>query len=77
MYGVPAIAGQRSLAPEIAVLELDTVAVKGRTRPTQIYTFLDMLGGERTQLVTLEEKHEAFLAAYRHQEWDAAERLIC
>ena len=76
VYGVPAIAGQRSLAPEIAVLELDTVAVKGRTRPTQIYTFLDMLGGERAQLVTLEEKHNAFLAAYRHQEWDAAERLI-
>ena len=77
VYGVPAIAGQRSLAPDIAALELDTVAVKGRTRPTQIYTFLDMLKGERTQLVTLEEKHKAFLAAYRHQEWDAAERLDC
>ena len=76
VYGVPAIAGQRSLAPDIAALELDTVAVKGRTRPTQIYTFLDMLKGERTQLVTLEEKHKAFLAAYRRQEWDAAERLI-
>jgi len=76
VYGVPAIAGQRSLAPDIAALELDTVAVKGRTRPTQIYTFLEMLGGERKQLITLEERHKAFLTSYRNQEWDAAERLI-
>ena len=24
----------------------------------------------------MEERHKAFLAEYRHQEWDAAERLI-
>jgi adenylate cyclase len=76
IYGVPAIIGQRSLAPGIAALELDTVAVKGRTRPTQIYTLIEMLGGEKTQLESLEEKHRAFLAAYRNQEWDTAEHLI-
>ncbi len=76
IYGVPAVAGQRSLAPGINALELDMVAVKGRTRPTQIYTFVDMLGGEKTQLERLEERHKAFLAAYRNQEWDDAERLI-
>jgi hypothetical protein len=52
------------------------VAVKGRTRATQIYTFVDMLGGEKTQLERLQERHKAFLAAYRNQEWDDAERLI-
>ena len=76
IYGVPAVAGQRSLAPGINALELDMVAVKGRTRATQIYTFLDMLGGEKTQLERLQERHKAFLAAYRNQEWDDAERLI-
>ncbi len=76
IYGVPAVAGQRSLAPGINVLELDMVAVKGRTLPTQIYTFVDMLGGEKTQIERLEERHRAFLAAYRNQEWDAAERLV-
>jgi hypothetical protein len=35
-----------------------------------------MLGGEKTQLACLEERHKAFLAAYRNQEWDTAERLI-
>jgi adenylate cyclase len=76
IYGVPAVAGQRSLASGVKALELDMVAVKGRTRSTQIYTFIDMLGAEKTQLERLEESHKAFLAAYRNQDWDAAERLI-
>ena len=75
-YGVPAIIGQRSLAPGIAALELDKVAVKGRTRPTQIYTLVEMLGGSKTQLDCLKEKYGAFLTAYRNQQWDTAEQLI-
>ena len=76
LYGVPAIIGQRALAPGIDALELDKVAVKGRTRPTQIYTLVEMLGANKTQLERLKEKHGAFLAAYRKQEWDNAEQLI-
>jgi adenylate cyclase len=75
-YGVPAIIGERSLAPGIAALELDKVAVKGRTRPSKIYTFVDMLGGDKTQRERLQEKYGAFLAAYRNQEWDTAEQLM-
>jgi hypothetical protein len=52
----------------IATLELDKVAVKERTRPSKIYTFLDMLGGEKTPLTALEDRHKAFLATYRSQE---------
>jgi len=76
MYGLPAIIGQRSLAPGIAALEVDKVAVKGRTQATQIYTLLEMLGGTKTQLDCLQEKHQAFLAAYRDQQWDTAEQRI-
>jgi adenylate cyclase len=76
MYGLPAIIGQRSLAPGIAALEVDKVAVKGRTQATQIYTLLDMLGGTKTQIDYLQEKHRAFLAAYRDQQWDTAEKCI-
>ena len=76
LYGVPAIVGRRALAPEFSALELDTVSVKGRTRPTQIYTFVDMLAADKNQLKHLAQKHSAFLTAYREQEWDAAERLI-
>ena len=76
LYGVPAIIGRRALAPNFSALELDTVSVKGRTHPTQIYTFVDMLTVEKTQIESLKPKYSAFLAAYRKQEWDAAERLI-
>src|SRR5262249_1487535 len=66
MYGVPAVVGERSLAPGFAALELDKVAVKGRTKATTIYTLLDMLGGTKIQLDFLKERHGAFLAAYRN-----------
>jgi adenylate cyclase len=76
MYGVPAVIGERSLAPGFAALELDKVAVKGRTKATTIYTLLNMLGATQIQLDLLKERHGAFLAAYRKQQWDAAEQLI-
>jgi len=76
IYGVPAIVGQRALAPGFATLELDTVAVKGRTRPEKIFTLVELLGAEKSQLDSLAQKYGAFLTAYRKQEWDAAERLI-
>ena len=61
LYGVPSIIGQRSLAPGIAALELDTVAVKGRTRPSKIFTLVDLLGGEKPKLENLEKGTELFL----------------
>src|SRR5262249_14784890 len=42
LYGVTAIIGQRALAPGFPAFELDCVRVKGRTRPTHIYTLLDL-----------------------------------
>jgi len=76
IYGLPAIIGEGALAPEFSVLELDTVAVKGRTRPAKIFTFVDLLGAEKNQLDCMREKYPAFLAAYRSQKWDAAAALI-
>ncbi len=76
IYGVPAVIGQRAVAPGFAALELDKVAVKGRSRASSIYTLIDMLRADKTQLERLKEKHEAFLAAYRGQKWDRAEQLI-
>jgi adenylate cyclase len=76
IYGVPAIIGRRTLAPDFPSLELDTVSVKGRTRPTQIFTLIEMLRADEKQRASLEKQHGTFLTAYRNQEWDAAERLI-
>jgi adenylate cyclase len=76
MYGVSAALGQRALSPDFPVLELDMVQVKGRKRPEKIYTFQQLLGGEESQLQRLGHAHAEFLAAYRQQRWDEAERLI-
>jgi hypothetical protein len=77
-YGVPVILSEttRAQAPEFACLELDLVAVKGRTEPVRIYT---LLGDEEVAADTyfrhLEELHGQFLAAYRAQDWAQARAL--
>jgi adenylate cyclase len=75
-YGVTAIVGERSLAPSMPTLELDYVLVKGRTRPTRIYTLSGLLGADETKLKTLCALYGRFLETYRAQQWDAAERLL-
>jgi len=77
-YGITAIVGERTIAESGALpaLELDLVRVKGRARPTRIYTLLDLLEGDRSQHARLKLKHDRFLAAYRRQEWDVAQAAI-
>jgi len=76
MYGLTAVAGQRALSPEFPALEVDMVQVKGRTLPEKIYTFLQLFQADQSQLERLQQKHGEFLAAYRSQCWDEADRLI-
>ena len=76
IYGLTAVAGQRALSPEFRTLEVDLVQVKGRTVPEKIYTFLQLLRADELLLERLEQKHNEFLAAYRGQHWDEADRLI-
>jgi len=79
IYGVTAILGERTLTKtgkRFAALELDLVAVKGRTRPSRIYTLLGLLGHPSSVLERLQTKHRAFLNAYRGQQWSEAERLL-
>ncbi len=76
LYGVTAVVSERTVEQlkDVRALELDLVRVKGRTRPTRIYTFLDLVGGGKTgELPALQEE---FLAAYRKKEWDNAESVM-
>jgi adenylate cyclase len=78
-YGVSTVIGEATLArsgKKFPALELDVVAVKGRTRSTRIYTFLELLGHEPDRLEALQRRHGEFLAAYRGRHWDEAERLL-
>lgn len=75
LYGVTAIVSERTIEQmkDVPVLELDVVRVKGRTRPTRIYTFLDLMGEETKDLPAMQTE---FLAAYRKREWDSAESVM-
>ena len=78
-YGVGVVIGDetRKAADEFASIELDLIAVKGKTEPVLIYG----LRGDAKEKATpefraLEEKHKAMITAYRSQQWDEASALI-
>jgi adenylate cyclase len=75
-YGVNIIVGEDTAAqaPEMALLEIDRVQVKGRSQPLAIYT---LLGAARDgAFEKLAAAHGRFLAAYRGKDWAGAEGEI-
>jgi adenylate cyclase len=77
LYGLPAVIGEGTMAKCKAYqpLELDFIQVKGRSRPTRIYTLQSLLDDEE-KVARLLGTHASFLAAYRAQRWDEAESAI-
>jgi adenylate cyclase len=74
-YGVVIVLGEETAgrAPGLAMLELDLIAVKGKTEPSRVYT---LLGAAETAASAafkrLADRHRAMLDAYRAQDWQAA-----
>ena len=60
--------------PDYKLIELDLIAVKGKTEPVRIYTYLSDLHID--EAAQLKEPQNAMLANYREQNWDAAERYL-
>jgi adenylate cyclase len=76
-YGVGLAIGERTAelieSTGMARIELDLVRVKGRNKPSRLFTLAETLEvpeGRTPELVTL---HAAFITAYRSQQWDEAE----
>jgi adenylate cyclase len=75
-YGVPIVIGSKTAEAamnDFAIMEIDTITVKGKTEPETIYTILgrdDVLHGARFQEVQAIFKE--MLALYRNQDFDAA-----
>ncbi len=76
LYGVTVIMSERTVEQlkNIRVLELDVVRVKGRAKPTRIFTSLDLAGGTRAEELAALQKE--FLAAYRKRDWDSAQSVM-
>ncbi|MSP89290.1 MAG: adenylate/guanylate cyclase domain-containing protein [Alphaproteobacteria bacterium] len=78
-YSVSIVVGEntRTRVPSFAMLELDLIQVKGKTKPVRIFT----LAGDETRANTadfaaLKAAHDAMLAAYRAQDWDQADARL-
>ncbi|MDP2699679.1 CHASE2 domain-containing protein [Thalassospira sp.] len=79
-YGVDIVLGPDTAAAaqdRFAIVQLDLIAVKGKTEAVRIFALLgdDTLRTDPT-FIALSQNHEAMLAAYRSQNWDQAEHLI-
>ena len=79
-YGVDTIVGPATAAQvmdRLALIELDLVAVVGKSEAERIYA---LLGDETVRadpaFRALHDAHQAMITAYRQQDWDEAERLM-
>ncbi|WP_119460939.1 adenylate/guanylate cyclase domain-containing protein [Rhodospirillaceae bacterium SYSU D60014] len=78
-YGVDLVIGERTAeqVPEMALIEIDQVRVKGRATPIAIYTALGDADLRDSELFReLAGAHGAMLAAYRRQDWPEAARAL-
>ena len=79
-YGVPIVIGSKTAEAamnDFAIMEIDTITVKGKTEPETIYTILgrdDVLHSARFQEVQAIFKE--MLALYRNQDFDAALKAV-
>lgn len=74
-YGVLLIIGPNTndrVKDKIFTLELDNIAVKGKTVGLRIYTPLLTDAGAMPEYILARETHDAMLAAYRAQKFDQA-----
>jgi adenylate cyclase len=74
-YGVDLVLGEQTAAmlEGRPLIELDLVAVKGKSQAVTIFTLLPE--AEAAAAPPLEQ-HQALLAAYRSQDWESAARLV-
>lgn len=74
-YGVPVVIGQKTAAhaPEMAILEIDTVQVKGKTEAVRIFALLG--GKELAQskgFLAFKDAFNAMMSDYHVQDWNNA-----
>ena len=78
-YGVNMVIGESTatmLQERFAIVELDSIAVKGKEEAVTIYTVLGDSSYEHwDEVAELLPHHKNFLDSYRSQKWNSAEKL--
>ena len=74
VYGIDLVIGEETASrlDEPALIEVDLVAVKGKSQAGRVYT----LAPERIEAEEFGDRHSDLLRAYRHQDWSAALGLL-
>jgi adenylate cyclase len=75
LYGVPILISEatRRLAPDFAALEIDVIAVKGKSEAVRAYGLLGHPGTASSKDdLQFDATHVDMLGAYRAREWDLA-----
>lgn len=77
-YDVGIVVGETTTirAPDFAFLELDLLKVKGKEEATRAFALLgDKAFKSSKKFIDLNNLHREFLARYRAQDWESADRL--
>jgi adenylate cyclase len=74
VYGIDLVIGEETASrlDEPALIEVDLVAVKGKSQAGRVYT----LPPERIEAEEFGNRHSDLLRAYRHQDWSGALGLL-
>ena len=78
-YGVKIVLGPKTaeyVKDEYFILELDCIAVKGKTQGVTIYTVLGSIANLKAEYFLARGIHDMMLQAYRDQKWDQALSFI-
>lgn len=77
-YGLEILIGNETAKalPDAALLEMDVIKVVGRSAPERVFTIAGLEDtAANAAFIQLRDSHEAFLSAYRAQNWDKAAAL--
>ena len=70
-YGLTLLVGETSISNEYTFIELDKIAVKGKTVPATIYTVI--FGDYNTSFIA---EHKKFLRLYRNSNWAESTKIL-
>jgi adenylate cyclase len=78
-YGVKIVLGPKTaeqVSDEYFILELDIIAVKGKTEGVNIFTVLETDLNSISKYAVSREQHDMMIHSYRTMQWDDSLRLI-